>query len=469
MLSLCLIQHFACAQSDLVNGDASSGRDKNPNCPKDLMDDCKLQCPNNIYAIDFAGCLVCACPSNEKPRHFECPMMKCLSNCDEGGFRIDENGCRTCECVNKPKSKPRVECSRVMCRMFCPNGFSRDENGCEVCKCNSSPQPCPELNCDNECPNGFRKDYSGCQTCSCEDDKNSRGPVIDGCSPMQCDLNCKYGYERDQSGCQLCSCQRCPPSCRMFCMYGFKKNTDGCDVCECDWSPVVERIACSERIPCKGNRVCNTNLQLCEKVSEDKVNWFVYKFSVQTDLFRDYDFAEAFKRGLVNNIASKYDLEVGQITVSSVESDGTTSFQIMPYFSESADDFQRKIDQIDADLNTNEFSQVIPSVASSINKHRHTSRLGQYFQKHPRALFFIGTISFVFVAIVVAGIFMMICRPNHRFNQRSDSKLPIYETSYHQAPTEDDHYHAVHAPDGTAYVVVESDEMNPSNEKRAIV
>jgi hypothetical protein len=53
---------------------------------------------------------------------------------------------------------------------------------------------------------------------------------------------------------------------------------------------------------------------------------------------------------LINNIALKYDLEPTQITVSSVESDGMTSFQIMPFYIENLDDFQKKMDQIDIDV-----------------------------------------------------------------------------------------------------------------------
>ena len=52
----------------------------------------------------------------------------------------------------------------------------------------------------------------------------------------------------------------------------------------------------------------------------------------------------------MNNIASKYDFEVGQVTVSHIENDGTASFQIMPYYTENVDDFQRKIDQVDLDV-----------------------------------------------------------------------------------------------------------------------
>lgn len=54
--------------------------------------------------------------------------------------------------------------------------------------------------------------------------------------------------------------------------------------------------------------------------------------------------------GLINNIATKYDFEPTQITISSVGKDGMTSFQIMPFYSENLDDFQRKIDQVDIDV-----------------------------------------------------------------------------------------------------------------------
>jgi hypothetical protein len=33
-----------------------------------------------------------------------------------------------------------------------------------------------------------------------------------------------------------------------------------------------------------------------------------------------------------------------------VENDGTTSFQIMPFYIENLDDFQKKMDQIDTDV-----------------------------------------------------------------------------------------------------------------------
>jgi hypothetical protein len=43
-------------------------------------------------------------------------------------------------------------------------------------------------------------------------------------------------------------------------------------------------------------------------------------------------------------------LEPSQIFVSSIEHDATASFQVMPYFIEDADDFQKKMDQIDSDV-----------------------------------------------------------------------------------------------------------------------
>ncbi len=53
---------------------------------------------------------------------------------------------------------------------------------------------------------------------------------------------------------------------------------------------------------------------------------------------------------MINNIAAKYDLESTQITVSAVENDGMTSFQIMPFYIENPEDFQKKMDQIDNDV-----------------------------------------------------------------------------------------------------------------------
>lgn len=54
--------------------------------------------------------------------------------------------------------------------------------------------------------------------------------------------------------------------------------------------------------------------------------------------------------GFIRNIAAKYGLEITQITVSSVEEHGLTSFQIMPFFNENMEIFESKMDQIDIDV-----------------------------------------------------------------------------------------------------------------------
>ncbi|CAF0784204.1 unnamed protein product [Rotaria sordida] len=477
-------------------------------CPNDLSKTCNLQCSNGNYLLDAKGCPTCACASDTSKDRigqppYECPKYKCAADCGDAGYVYDENGCRTCECASKQAkdaiTKPKVECSRVMCRMYCVHGFSRDENGCEICKCNKSPQPCPQYKCENKCLNGYRKDYSGCQTCQCECpsltctksctkgfkkdengclicscvDDETKPTIDDGCSPMKCNLDCKYGFERDRSGCQLCSCNRCPLyTCRMFCMYGFKKNSDGCDVCECDWTPVAENIQCSTRIPCTGNRVCNLNLKLCELVNPDKVNWFVYDFAIETEFFHDPKFVNAFKNGLINNIATKYNLEPTQITVSSIEHHGMASFQIMPFYTEDTDDFQKKMDQIDVDLNSHEFRKVLPAVARVIENDTHNpndSKWNRYVKNNPFFTLYVVAVLLGLAAVILGGVFIRMCRRQIKHPGRSESKTPIYDTSYHPAPTEDDLYHAVHAPDGTAYVVVESDDIQTTNDKRALV
>lgn len=129
----------------------------NANCPSDFATTCKLQCPDGNYIINEKGCPTCACVSTEQRQVVPCPQVKCRANCGDAGYKLDDNGCQTCKCV----SKESVQCSRVMCRMFCQYGFKRDENGCEYCACNESPQQCPQLNCQRTCANGYRKDYSG--------------------------------------------------------------------------------------------------------------------------------------------------------------------------------------------------------------------------------------------------------------------------------------------------------------------
>ena len=129
----------------------------NSKCPINFHRTCMLECANGNYVLDARGCPTCACSSNDKQRTTSCPDKKCRSECGDGGYLLDENGCQTCKCA----VKENVQCSRVMCRMFCEYGFKRDENGCEYCSCNESPQECPKLKCLGNCKNGYRKDYSG--------------------------------------------------------------------------------------------------------------------------------------------------------------------------------------------------------------------------------------------------------------------------------------------------------------------
>jgi hypothetical protein len=257
----------------------------------------------------------------------------------------------------------------------------------------------------------------------------------------------------------------------MFCIYGFRRNNDGCEVCECDWTPIAEKIPCSERTPCKENRVCNLNLKLCELVPNEKVNYFVYNFDVKTDLFQDPIFVNTFEKGLIQNIATKYDLEPTQITVSSVERDSTTSFQVMPFYAENLDDFQKKIDQIDDDLNTHEFRSVLPAVTRAIGQQETNDKSSWklFAQKNRQLLTYVVAVLLGFIALICAIFFVLIFRRQIHHPGRSESKSPIFDSAYQPAPTDDDHYHAVHAPDGTAYVVVESEDIQAPNDKRALV
>jgi len=412
----------------------------NIECPNDFPATCNLQCPDGNYLLDEKGCPTCACAPNDG-----CPLSKCRSNCGKAGYKLDENGCQTCVCA----SKETVQCSQLMCRMYCSNGFKRDENGCEYCACSDTPQECPQLKCQQTCTSGYRKDYSGCQTCECNDEPK------DIVHP------------------------NCPPSsaCRMYCTYGYQRDENGCEMCECDWTPVAEKIACSERTPCEGTRVCNLNLKLCESVDPVKVIWFLYDFEVQPELFKDHKFVQTFKNGFIRNVADKYDLSVAQITVSSVEGTGLTSFQIMPFFTQDMEEFERKMDQIDVDLNSHEFRSVLPSVVQVAEMNngkfpsmgRFCQRFKHYARAHPKTMVLISLISITLLALILIIISVVLRRRCSKHPTRSESKVPIYDSTYHQAPSDDEQYRAVAAPDGTTYLVVESDEMQSSNEKRILV
>jgi len=144
----------------------------------------------------------------------------------------------------------------------------------------------------------------------------------------------------------------------------------------------------------------------------------------------------------------------------------------MPFYIENQDDFQRKMDQIDIDLNSHEFRSVLPSVASNINKNPNkqiVSKWNRYAQKHPRLVLYLVGVLIGLIALIFAGILLLVFRRQFNHPNRSESKSPIFDGGYHQAPTDDDHYHAVRAPDGTAYVVVESEDMNAPNDKRVLV
>ncbi|UJR09837.1 hypothetical protein I4U23_014062 [Adineta vaga] len=464
----------------------------NNQCPNDFAKSCNIQCTNGNYLLDDKGCPMCACmPTEEKPA-VTCQEIKCRANCGSDGYQLDENGCRTCKCVSKAK----VQCSGVMCRMFCVNGFKRDENGCPYCACNEKPQECPSLTCERSCTHGYRLDYNNCPTCDCQcpalicpavvqtctnyrkdadgcptcfcDDQQDKN--IDKCPVLDCNLNCQYGLQRDEAGCQLCSCNRCPlQQCRMFCMYGFRRSDDGCEICECDWTPVADRIQCSERISCPGTRACNLNLKLCETVNPEKINWFVFEFDVVTNMFQDTRFVHAFKNGFI---------KATQIVVSSVEQNGLTSFQIIPFVLENMEEFQKKVDQIDSDLNSYEFRSVLPAVARAIEtgENPYPTRnpldgIGEKFKtltrKNTKLIIGVLVVLLIVSAFIIAAVYIHVCQ--RRLKYRSGSKVPIFDATYQQAPTDDDHYHAVHAPDGTAYVVVETDDVHSSSDKRVLV
>jgi hypothetical protein len=79
--------------------------------------------------------------------------MKSIQTCDDlvpkWHYSMDTEACEEylgCEGVKgnnfdseeECKQKcvgPAVDCSPVMCMMYCPYGFKADEKGCAVCKC----------------------------------------------------------------------------------------------------------------------------------------------------------------------------------------------------------------------------------------------------------------------------------------------------------------------------------------------
>lgn len=222
------------------------------------------------------------------------------------------------------------------------------------------------------------------------------------------------------------------------------------------------------------------NLRLCEAVDPDRVNWFLYDFEIQTDMFNDPQFVQTFKNGLINNIAKKYSLEVTQIAVSAVQEHGLTSFQIMPFFAENMEDFEKKMDQIDIDLNSHEFRSVLPAVADIIDDNsssdssknqmgRFCHRFKNFLRANARTMIRIAMLLIIIMVVILIVRYIKKCQRRTKPSYRSESKSPICDASYQPTATDDDHYHAVHAPDGTQYVVIESDDPKLSSEKRVLV
>jgi len=202
----------------------------------------------------------------------------------------------------------------------------------------------------------------------------------------------------------------------------------------------------------------------------------ILKFKVR--FFKDDRFIQTFKNGLIHNIAAKYGLEITQIAVSSVEQNGLTSFQIMPFFVENMENFDKKMDQIDIDLNSHEFRAVLPAVARAVEdgtaKYPSRTDLGKWcgkFKNLLRSKAVLITMAFLLTSIVLIMVIVhiKIYRRRGRVPLRSESKTPIYDTSYQLAPSDEDHYQAIRAPDGTSYLVVAGDGTHSSNDKPALV
>jgi hypothetical protein len=90
----------------------------------------------------------------------------------------------------------KVNCSPVMCELYCEHGFQTDENGCQICKC--KPAPCLPVMCGLYCEFGYQKDENGCDLCKCK-------PAP--CLPVMCELYCENGFQTDENGCEICKCK----------------------------------------------------------------------------------------------------------------------------------------------------------------------------------------------------------------------------------------------------------------------
>jgi hypothetical protein len=79
--------------------------------------------------------------------------MSALGNCEETvpmwHYSVENGACEEYEGCADAKGNnfgsmadcemkcvgPAVDCSAVMCMMFCEHGFVKDDNGCDMCKC----------------------------------------------------------------------------------------------------------------------------------------------------------------------------------------------------------------------------------------------------------------------------------------------------------------------------------------------
>ncbi|CAF1600404.1 unnamed protein product, partial [Didymodactylos carnosus] len=263
-----------------------------------------------------------------------------------------------------------------------------------------------------------------CVTCTCNDQETGIVTLDSNCIPLQCSQVCKYGFERDEFGCQLCSCNKCPlHTCRMFCLYGFQKDEDGCDKCECDSTPIENQITCSDKEPCKEGYVCNLDILTCEAVPREKINYFMFYFDIDKSFFDDQAFLDTYKNDFIQNLASTYGLLPAQIFVFPIQPKRLTNFQIMPFFREDKDDFQRKMDQIDADIDNDEFRRVLPSVTSVIrNKWKQPVISDKSLRQRNRLILILIGALVVLLSLIIATVFFILFRRRFRRPGRSQSK-----------------------------------------------